>query len=271
MGTRATGDASSRATDVAATGNLADIIAAMEALHAPMAARDDANRHFLELYLRVTRALAREIAVGGFVDTPYAERWTRAMAGLYYGALEAWLRGERPPAPWGVAFATAKDPAIPPLRHVLLGMNAHVNYDLTLSLLQVIGDDDFADPQMMQRRIRDHRQVNVVLLSLVDEQDEALTTANGGKSFYERLKTPLERRATGHFLQEARAKCWANARLIAAARARGDGAEERRLIDQLAERSAAKLAQLLHGRDVLLRLWVTGFGVTLDGAQVRKE
>jgi hypothetical protein len=103
-------------------------------------------------------------------------------------------------------------------------MNAHINYDLPLSLLGVIDDAKFADPEVVARRNRDHMHIDRVLLGRVGAEDEAITAAHGGKSAYERPKAPLERRATGQFLREARAKVWANTRLMAAARARGDAA-----------------------------------------------
>jgi hypothetical protein len=57
---------------------------------------------------------------------------------------------------------------------------------------------------------------------------------------------------------------WANTSLLAAARARGDAAELGRLRDELARRSAAKLDELARAREVLLHLWIKGFGVRLD-------
>jgi hypothetical protein len=119
------------------------------------------------------------------------------------------------------------------------------------------------------KRNRDHSHIDAVLLGRVRAEDEAITEAHGGKSTYERLKAPLERRATGHFLREARAKVWANTRLMAAARARGDPAELERLRDELARRSAAKLDELVRAPEVLLHLWIRGFGVRLDEPQKR--
>ena len=155
------------------------------------------------------------------------------------------------------------------LQTSLLGMNAHINYDLPISLLGVIDDAEFADPEVMAKRNRDHTHIDKVLLNRVGAEDEAITAAHGGKNTYERLKAPLERRATGRFLREARAKVWANTRLMAAARARGDAAALERLRAELARLSAAKLDELARAREVLLHLWIKGFGVRLDEPQGR--
>ena len=71
------------------------------------------------------------------------ERWAVAFAALYLDALEASLHGRDVPGPWAAAFAA--DGTVAPLRHVLLGMNAHINYDLPQALLAVISDAEFGD------------------------------------------------------------------------------------------------------------------------------
>ena len=80
----------------------------------------------------------------------WVERWDVAFAGLYLDALRAALAGSRPTRPWDVAFGAPA--GLPPLRHVLLGMNAHINYDLPQALLAVITDEEFDDPALLTRR-----------------------------------------------------------------------------------------------------------------------
>ena len=38
---------------------------------------------------------------------------------------------------------------MPPIRHLLLGMNAHINYDLPQALLEVITDQEFDDRELI--------------------------------------------------------------------------------------------------------------------------
>jgi Family of unknown function (DUF5995) len=242
--------------------HIEDLIARMETLIDAMERDNDPKRHFLGTYLRTTRAVSDELASGTFLDPAWVERWDVFFADLYLNALETWNANGTPAEPWRVAFGTDTD--LPVLRHVLLGMNAHVNYDLPLSLLGVIDDAEFADPNVVAKRNRDHTHIDRVLLGRVGAEDEAITAAHGGKSIYERLKALLERRATGHFLREARAKVWANTRLMAVARARDDAVTLERLRDELARRSAAKLDELARAPEVLLHLWIRGFGVRLD-------
>ena len=83
------------------------------------------------------------------------ERWDLVFAGLYLDALDAHLSKEgRPSRPWRLAFDAAPD--LPPLLNVLLGVNAHINYDLPQALLAVITDAEFSDPLLLAPRHRDH-------------------------------------------------------------------------------------------------------------------
>ena len=137
----------------------------MAALLEPLAAAGDQRQYFHATYQRTTTAVADELNRGGFADPDWVERWDVAFAGLYLDALEAGLAGRKPTLPWQVAFGAPAD--LPPLRHVLLGMNAHINYDLPQALLAVITDEQFDDAALRARREADHRAIDDVLASRV--------------------------------------------------------------------------------------------------------
>ncbi len=89
-------------------------------------------------------------------------------ADLYLQALAA----NSPPRPWHIAFDAAHHRVdLPPLRHVLLGMNAHINYDLPQALLAVITPAEFDDADLLARREADHKHVDEVLLARVGAED----------------------------------------------------------------------------------------------------
>ena len=111
--------------------------------------RDSGLREFLATYQRTTAAVGTAILDGVFEDPDWVEEWDVAFARLYLDALDAQVNageasGVAVPRPWRLAFDAPAD--LPALRQVLLGINAHVNYDLPQALLAVITDEDFADP-----------------------------------------------------------------------------------------------------------------------------
>jgi hypothetical protein len=193
---------------------------------------------------------------GRFEDPEWVEAWDVAFAQLYLDAHDADATGAPVPRPWRLAFDAPTD--LPDLLHVLLGVNAHINYDLPQALLAVIPVADFEDPVRMNLRRRDHERIDAVLSARVGAEDEELPRG----SLTDRLLTPLNRLATRRFLKEARRKVWHNTYELHAARLAGPDSYRTRLAE-LELLSAAKIADLLAPGQVLLRLAVAGFGVTL--------
>ncbi|MGH3370901.1 MAG: DUF5995 family protein [Nocardioidaceae bacterium] len=248
-------------------GGMAELIDRMADLLAPMDEKGDDRRHFLATYRRTTVAVHEDLGRGGFVDAAWLERWDVAFAQLYLDALEEWNRGDRPAEPWAVAFEAADDERIPPLRHVLLGMNAHVNYDLPQSLLATITDEEYDDPELIERRRRDHAHIDEILASRVDAEDKKLQKVEepGDRTWLDRLLTPFNQAATKRFLAEARAKVWHNAVALSEARRRGTDDLAARLAE-LEELSRVRVADLRVPGQVLIKLAVKGFGVRLPPA-----
>jgi len=243
----------------------------VDAVVAQMQARLDAlppaspRRPFLSTYLRTTQAVGDAVQAGAFLDADWVERWDVAFAELYIRAHDAFIAGESSavPRPWGLAFAAPDD--LPALRHVLLGINAHVNYDLPQAMLSVISATDFDDASLIDRRRRDHERIDDVLGSRVKDEDALLGDA---KTLLDRLLAPLNRLGSKRFLREARHKVWHNLEELNAARLDSDGAYVARL-GELEVLSAARIADLLAPGQVLLRLAVAGFGVSLPPPATR--
>ena len=216
-------------------------------------------RAFLGTYQRTTTAVGKAILGGAFEDGDWVEEWDVAFARLYLDAYDAHVGGRAVPRPWRIAFDAPAD--LPGLRQVLLGINAHVNYDLPQALLGVISDADFADPAVLARRQRDHEAIDAVLASRVAAEDDQLSVS-GGRSLLDRVLQPLNRLSSKRFLREARQKVWHNTRELQAARLAGPAPYAVRL-GELEVLSAARVADLLAPGQVLLRLAVSGFGVVL--------
>jgi len=243
--------------------SIADVVAGMQQRLDRLPARLSHQRVFLSTYQRTTQAVGEAVGRASFEDPGWVERWDVAFADLYLTAIDAELAGgEKIPRPWRLAFAAS--PALPPLRHVLLGINAHINYDLPQALLAVISNDDFSDPEVMGRRRRDHERIDGVLSSRVAAEDDQLT-ATGGATLLDRLLRPLNRLGSKRFLREARQKVWHNTLELHGARLAGPQEYAVRLAE-LELLSAAKIVDLLQPGQILLRLAVAGFGVSLPPA-----
>jgi hypothetical protein len=240
--------------------DIASVVAAMDARLVRRPPDRSAQRIFLETYRRTTLAVGKAVRDGSFEDPEWVERWDVVFADLYLAALDLDLEGSPDvPRPWRLAFDAPM--GLPALRHVLLGINAHINYDLPQALLAVIPDDDFTDVRVLARRGRDHARIDAVLSGRVAAEDSELGAVSP-PTVVDRLLQPLNRLSSKRFLREARRKVWHNTIELQRARVTGIDAYAARLAE-LEVLSAARIADLLAPGPVLLRLAVAGFGVTL--------
>ncbi|MFC6613730.1 DUF5995 family protein [Halopenitus salinus] len=132
--------------------------------------RGDRRAVFLTIYARMTREVHDGIEGGIFRDPTWMRRYVIAFANHYRRAFLAFERGEleRVPDPWRIAFATAVRGDALVVQDAVLGVNAHINYDLALAIDEIGMDPNRADKHA------DHRAINGILARLVDVQQDAL-------------------------------------------------------------------------------------------------
>jgi hypothetical protein len=246
-------------------GGMEPLLARMTEIDERLGAAGDARRWFHLTYTRTTGAVAKALRDGRFTDPEWVERWDVVFADLYLQALAAWDTSGSAPGPWQIAFQQAAAGALPPLRLVLLGMNAHINFDLAQALVAVITPKEFDDPAVLARREADHRAIDGVLASRVGAEDKELARIEppGSRTVLDKLMTPFNQAGTKRFLTESRRKVWANAHLLDTARRQSPEAYRRRL-DELGALSGARVADLAAPGQVILRLARKGFGVELS-------
>jgi hypothetical protein len=135
-----------------------------------LVAREDRRSVFLTIYTRMTGRIRDRIDRGGFGETEWMRTYTTTFANYYRRAFLAFERGNlgAVPDPWRIAFGTALAGDALVMQDAFLGINAHINYDLALTLRDV-----GIEPNRPARRA-DHRAVNEVLARLVDAQQRAL-------------------------------------------------------------------------------------------------
>jgi hypothetical protein len=86
--------------------------------------------YFPALYRAVTIRVRQGIELGAFEDGARMDRFDTSFGNRYFAALDAVADGREPPKSWRVALAAESRPCTAILQHVLLGVNAHINFDL---------------------------------------------------------------------------------------------------------------------------------------------
>jgi hypothetical protein len=103
-------------------------------LRAAAVAAGDASGYFPALYSRVTERIGASIEDGAFQDGPGLDRFATRFASHYVAAAHDHGRG---PQCWQASWNVAADPRLLIVQHLLLGINAHVNYDLPRAVVEV--------------------------------------------------------------------------------------------------------------------------------------
>lgn len=150
--------------------SMADVRDRLGALEAALLEASDRRAVFLTIYTEMTAATIRAIDDGTFQDPDWMERYLVRFAEYYRRAFRDYERGEMAavPDPWIVAFGAAVRGDGLVLQDALLGINAHINYDLALTL-----SDGGLDPDRPSK-YADHTRVNEILRRLVSVQQELL-------------------------------------------------------------------------------------------------
>jgi hypothetical protein len=187
---------------------------------------DDASGFFAAMYARVTDRVQTAIADGRFDDGERMARFTRTFADWYLGPRD----GSRPrPACWRAADDVSADRKLLIIQHLLLGMNAHINYDLPQVVVEL------ADGETSLEQLRpDFDAINDIL---AETQPDILRDLGRVSGWTQLAVAGGGGRVFNFSLSRARAQAWSSAerihRLDAAARP-GEVAELDRLVSVLA-------------------------------------
>jgi hypothetical protein len=214
-----------------------EVLERMTALADSDQRRNSRRAIFVQLYVLVTAAVRDKVQRGGyFEDGPWAARYLVAFANLYAAARDRYDRGERVPKSWRIAFQTADQRAGLVLQDLLLGVNAHINHDLALALIEAGIDSD------RERCYRDHTAVNRILQDLTDAaQDRIAALYAPGLRVADALAGPLDEVASAFSIEHARENAWRYAVALAAAR----NGLERRMVETGLDLQASVLARLI--------------------------
>ena len=186
----------------------------MEAIAAPLAESDGVAR-FNELYLAVTRAVAKEAGSEGYEDPAFISRLDVVFADLYFAAVQSDADGKRIPKAWEPLFEKRHTQGIAPLQFAIAGMNAHINHDLAVSLVDVC-DEWGIDLDEDTTQHRDYLVVNKTLERVEGEIKARYTTGVIGD--IDKLAGPLDDVVANWSVARARDNAWMTAQTIRALR-----------------------------------------------------
>lgn len=177
----------------------------LEGLEAHLRERGDRRAVFLTIYTRMTREVHDGIAAGTFADPAWLADYLVTFANYYRRAFLAFERGdiEAVADPWRIAFGASYAGDALVIQDAFLAVNAHITYDLALTLADVGLDPDRAE------KYADHRAINRILARLVDAQQEALAEVYAaGVADVDAVFRRVDETLTLRSMTEAREYAW---------------------------------------------------------------
>jgi hypothetical protein len=117
---------------------IADAIARMEQIDAELP-RGDGVAYFNRLYLQVTKAVQAATVGVTFEDPVFAERLDVVFAGLYFAAEDTLASGAPCPVAWR-PLVEERFAHHAPIQFAIVGMNAHINHDLPIAVVQTCAE-----------------------------------------------------------------------------------------------------------------------------------
>ncbi|HEV2733488.1 MAG TPA: DUF5995 family protein, partial [Longimicrobiaceae bacterium] len=174
----------------------------------------DRRAVFLGCYALMTGNMLRAVEEGRFRDPEWTGRLLERFASYYFTALEHYECGsEATPAVWTAAHECAREPGSAAVVNLLLGVNAHINYDLVLVTAELL-EPEWASlpPELRQVRHADYSAVNAVIAETIDAvQDRVLERHDPGMELADTLLGRLDEWWTARLISSWRGDVWRSA------------------------------------------------------------
>ncbi|MBX2893771.1 MAG: hypothetical protein KF734_22865 [Saprospiraceae bacterium] len=174
--------------------------------------KDSDQRYvFQRCYGMMSRNMAQAIATGRFTDAQWVERLMLRFADYYYDALTLYEQ-QHPDTPpvWQQVHDVALQKRLHIMQHLLLGINAHINYDLPLALYDGLHAEwpTLAEPERQIRKT-DHETVNIIIAETIDAvQDEVIEPRSPVMALADRLMGRMDEWLLAQLITGWRTEVW---------------------------------------------------------------
>lgn len=139
--------------------------------------RKDSRFIFLRCYSVMTGNMIKAVEEGRFEDAEWVNKLLHRFADYYFDALHLYEKQkDQAPHVWQQVHDASIQHELHVLQHLLLGVNAHINYDLVLALYDEISPEwNGMDENRRSIRRSDHELVNRIIAETIDEvQDKVI-------------------------------------------------------------------------------------------------
>jgi hypothetical protein len=173
----------------------------------------DGLKWFNQLYLAVTEAVrAAVVDGGGWNDAPWLTQLDVVFANLYFDALAAGnTNPDAAPAAWTPVLAARPDQSLKKIQFALAGMNAHINRDLPVAVIQTYPAGG-SGPDRSSARYADYERINMILETVEGQVKSQFTT--GILGVVDAVNGPVDDVLAMWSIRAARDAAWTHAELL---------------------------------------------------------
>jgi hypothetical protein len=169
-----------QAISASTVNSIEDVIRAMQDID-QILQNDDGLKWFNLLYLRVTESVRNSPPAEGWENPQYVQRLAIVFAGLYFSAIASWQRDHNSVVrSWAPLFQSRQRRGIVRVQFALAGMNAHINHDLPIALVQTSEEQGIV-PRRGSPEHRDFERVNAILEAVTEQVKQFLATGIVGE------------------------------------------------------------------------------------------
>ena len=188
-----------------------DVITVLRGLDSELA-NDNGLKWFNLLYLKVTEAVGTPPRTVQWENGPWLERLDVNFAKLYFAALCDWQRNrDRVARAWLPLFQSSDRHGIKRVQFALAGINAHINHDLPVALVQT-GKALRIVLKRGTAEFRDFERVNSILEKVMEEAKRYIATGLVG--VIDQSLVNLDDNAANWSVRRARETAWSNGEIL---------------------------------------------------------
>ncbi len=163
---------------------------------------------FAYVYRRTTAQIKEEIKAKSFEDNERMEKMDVIFANRYLEAYDQFMSQKTPSASWLVSF-NARFLKLTTLQHLLLGMSAHINFDLGIAAAQVAEGENIDDLK------DDFMKVNEILADLTNEMQFRVARTSKLMFLLDWIGGKSDERIANFSIKKARQFAWKVATTLA--------------------------------------------------------
>lgn len=174
--------------------------------------KGDPRLFFLSCYRLMTANMLQAVRDREFHDPEWVYQLLHRFAEYYFDALSRYERKEEgvPPRVWNSAHQQTCSGQLHTLQCLLLGINAHINYDLVLTLYDLLEPEwQVLTDEQKKLRFEDHEKVNDVIYRSIDQvQDEIIEPGDKFMAIIDTLFGRLDEYLLSKLIRGWRTEVW---------------------------------------------------------------